>query len=56
MLSDHKQAEAYAFLEDAIETINEMLNVVESGFDNEDWDRAARMGKQLQGCREILEP
>jgi hypothetical protein len=56
MLTDEKQAEAYAFLLDGIETLNEMLNVVESGFIEEDWDRCKKMGEQFQGCKETLEP
>ena len=56
MLSDHKQAEAYAFLMDAIEDVNTLLNTVEACFIEEDWATAKKLGQKLQGAREILEP
>jgi len=56
MLLDNEQAEAYAFLAGAIEDINMLLNVVEGGFLEEDWAIVKRMGKNLQGAKDMLEP
>jgi hypothetical protein len=56
MLSDNEQAIAYAHLLDGIETLGQMLNVVESGFLKEDWALLKKMGQQFQGCKETLEP
>ena len=56
MLSDHEQAEAYAFLLDGIEELSALLNVIEGGLLEEDWQITKRLGMKLQGVREILEP
>jgi len=56
MLSDNEQAVAYAYLTSGIDTLGEMLNVVESGFNDEDWARCKKLGLELQGCKDTLEP
>lgn len=55
MLTDKQQSEAKKFLDNAVETLGEMLNVVESGFDQEDWNRCKKLGHELQDCKNILE-
>ena len=56
MLLDNAQAEAYAFLLEAIDEVNMLLNVTEGGFNDEDWALVKKMGKSLQGVKDILEP
>jgi len=56
MLSDHEQAEAYAFLLDAIEELESLLTLVEGAFLEEDWATVKKMGEKLTKAREILEP
>jgi hypothetical protein len=54
MLTDIEQAKAKHYLDDAIESLGQMLNVVESGFNKEDWDLCRKLGLELQGCKDIL--
>ncbi len=56
MLSDHEQAEAYAFISDALEELESLLTAVEAGFLDKDWDIVEKMGNQLKSAKDILEP
>jgi len=56
MLEDNDQAIAYAFLLEAIDEVNTLLNVTEAGFNDEDWTLVKSMGKNLQGVKDVLEP
>jgi len=56
MLQDNDQAVAYAFLMEAIDEVNMLLNVTEGGFNDEDWALVGSMGRNLQGVKDLLEP
>ena len=56
MLSDNETAIAYAHLCEAIDKLNELLNVVEGGFLEVDWLITQELGTHLGAVRTILEP
>jgi hypothetical protein len=55
MLSDHKQAEAYALVTDALEDLNSWLNVIEAMFIEDDWDMVKKIGQKLGAAQDVLE-
>jgi len=54
MLSDHKQAEAYAMVTDALEDLNSWLNLIEASFVEEDWEYVKKIGVKLSEAQRIL--
>ena len=55
MLSDHKQAEAYALVTDALDELNVWLDSIESALLKEDWPAVHRVGDKLATAKEILD-
>lgn len=55
MLSNHEQAEAYAFLTEALVDLDMLLNGVEPVMLDEDWLSAMSLGKNLKEVKEILD-
>ena len=56
MLSDNKQAEAYAFVMGATDDVEMLLNAVEAALLEEDWEIVKNLGQNLVKAKEVLEP
>jgi hypothetical protein len=56
MLSDNKQAEVYAFVMQAINDVEMLLNAVETALLEEDWEIVKSLGQNLAKAKEVLEP
>jgi len=56
MLSDNKQAEAYAFVMEATDNVETLLNAVEAALLEEDWEIVKSLGQNLTKAKEMLLP
>lgn len=56
MLSDNKQAEAYAFVTEATDNVETLLNAVEAALLEEDWEIVRNLGQNLAKVKEVLLP